>query len=68
MPRPVATPIRGHPWPNPPRAGNPSLSATARALGLPTESLIAYLQANGGLPEGSATFGVLLMRGVESQT
>ena len=68
MPRPVPPAIRGHPHPNPTSITAPSLGATARALGLSTDTLIAYLQANGGFPVGSVAREFASMRIIETET
>jgi len=68
MPRTVNQAIRGHLRQPAARPGPASLATTARKLGISTETLIDYLQANGGLPERPSNAGVALMRNVEPQT
>jgi len=68
MPRPMQSAVRGRLRRPIARPGPASLATTARNLGISTETLIAYLQANGGLPERTPNAGVAFMRNMDTQT
>lgn len=67
MQRPSATPRQMPPL-SPTQIPVISLHAAARALRIPTASLIAYLQANGGFPDSAETPEAARMRNQDTQT
>jgi hypothetical protein len=68
MPRPMQRAVRDHLRLPIARPGPASLATTARNLGISTETLIAYLQANGGLPERTLSSGIAFMRNMDTKT